>query len=75
MDGRTVGWFVFFVAVPNFQTVSSGEKRAKNRNWRGGNAAAAAAVAAAAALNSLMPGNSRGGRGFNEYFFQSEMDV
>ena len=22
-------------AVPNFQTVSSGEKRAKNRNWRG----------------------------------------
>ena len=64
MDGETDGWFVFvffFVAVPNFQTVSSGEKRAKNRNWRGGNAAVAAEAASAAALNSLMPGNSRGG--------------
>ena len=31
---------------------------------------------AATALNSLMPGNSRGGRrGCNEHFFQREMDV
>ena len=62
MDGRTVGWFVFFVAVPNFQTVSSGEKRAKNRNWKPSGAAERRRQRGGAA-DSLSRGGSGGGGG------------